>query len=244
VPYRQTWPGPMPGSNEAHWLALHGVPAGARAWDRLDFPMQIHSFRGLGTSEEREDWSLGAFVDEIAPLLGPDTVLLGHDFGGLVAAICALRFPLRGVVLTGTALGPWWSIARLGALPGPHFLFYELFGGRFFMRMGSTEGDLLQSFTSELADPSIAGWMRKLGCEMRPPPQLAQSLSRRCPVHLIWGRSDRCYPPFVARAVARGTGGSVQWVDGGHYCMWENPRAFTAALRSVDDMLMLARAPR
>ena len=71
------------------WLALPGVPAGAAAWEKLPVPTQ--SFTGLQDSAPRASWELDSFVEEILPAYNHQTILMGHDLGGVVASMAALR---------------------------------------------------------------------------------------------------------------------------------------------------------
>lgn len=199
-------------------LALHGLPTSPEIWSRLDVAAPaLH----------------GALADQVAsvlPLVDADTVLIGHDMGGVVAAMVALTVRPRALVLTGTALGPYWAMVRATAWPGLQRYFYARHGGRKFVAGAVSAGlreEALRTFPG--ADPAM---MRALAASMRPPPDLARRVAARVPVHLIWGRHDRWYPPVVARAIARATGARVEWIDAGHFAMWEAPEAFTAALRA------------
>ncbi|MDP2312751.1 MAG: alpha/beta hydrolase [Pseudomonadota bacterium] len=214
-------------------VALHGVPTSPRLWARLPHPVEAPALRGVATEEDRPDWSLPSFVDEVLPLLDADTVLIGHDLGGVVAAMAALRVPVKRLVLTGTALGPYWAPVRLTARAPLHHYFYDRYGGKRFLAGSVSPERADEALATFPPVPYVSARMRALARAMRPPPDLAQSVAKAVPVSLIWGRTDRWYPPSVAKAVARGAGGSVVWVPGGHLCMWEEPLAYWAALGSV-----------
>lgn len=207
-------------------VALHGVPTSPALWGRLPFPVIAPAFGGVGTIEDRADWSLEGFVEEVLPLLDRDTVLIGHDLGGVVAAMAALRVRVKRLILTGTALGPYWGPVRLTARAPLHRYFYDRYGGRRFLLGGVGPDSAAAVLAAFPPVPDVAARMRALAREMRPPPGLAQAVGARVPVSLVWGRTDRWYPPWVARAVARGTGASITWVEGGHLCMWERPEAY------------------
>lgn len=210
-------------------VAVHGLPTGPALWARLPFPVVAPALRGLATPGPRDDWGLDGFVEELLPLLDADTVLVGHDLGGVVAAMAATRVPVRELVLTGTALGPYWAPVRATAWPVLSRYFYERHGGRRFLAGAVSEAlrdEVLAAFPPV---PDLPARMRAVAARMTPPPGLARAL-RRVRVRLLWGAHDRWYPPVVARAVARGTGGRLTWVAGGHLCMWEEPRAYARAL--------------
>ena len=164
-------------------------------------------------------------------MIQPDTILIGHDLGGVVAALAALQRPPRQVVLSGTALGPYWAMVRATAAPVLWRYFYQRHAGRRFVAGAvapERSAEALAAFPG--ADPSQ---MRAIALGKTPPPRLAQRLAAVCPVRLIWGRQDRWYPPWVARALSRATGAPITWIDAGHLAMWEAPRPYAAALRAL-----------
>ncbi len=212
-------------------VALHGVPTAPALWEGLAAPVVAPGFRGLTTDADREDWSLDGFVAEILPFLTPETVLVGHDLGGVVAAMAALRVPLRGVVLTGTALGPYWSAVRLTARWPFEPYFYQRYAGRRFLAGSVSPNRSAEVLARFPPVPDLPARMAQLAREMRPPACLAQRLAEKVPVHLVWGRRDRWYPQWVPRAIARATGAKIDWIEAGHLCMWEEPAAFLSAVR-------------
>lgn len=213
-------------------VAIHGVPLGPRSFARLTTPVRAVALRGLTTVEDRPSWSLRSFVDEVD--VGPDDILLGQDLGGVVAAMIALARPVRGVILTGTALGPYWAMVRATAAPPLRPFFYERFAGRRFLA-GGVGPDARDRFVAEAEPdlavvPDLAGRMARLAAEMRPPPGLGRRLAIAAPVALVWGERDRWYPPPIARAVARACRAPLTWVEAGHYAAWEAPADFDAAI--------------
>ena len=86
-------------------LALHGLPTSPEIWSRLD--VVAPPLRG----------TLAEQVVSVRPMVDADTVLIGHDMGGVVAAMVALEVRPRVLVLTGTALGPYWAMVRATARP-------------------------------------------------------------------------------------------------------------------------------
>ena len=216
------------------FVAVHGVPLGPRSFSRLATPVDALALQGLTTVADRPSWSLRSFVDEVAPHVDRDTVLIGHDLGGVIAAMVALERPARGVILTGTALGPYWAAVRATAHPALSRFFYDRHQGRRFVAGGVGEA-VRERFVAEAepdlaAVPDLAGRMRRLATEMRPPPGLGRRLATATSVALVWGEHDRWYPAPIARAVARACRAPLTWVPGGHYAAWEAPEAFDAAL--------------
>ena len=116
------------------WLALPGIPAGSGAWENL--PVRTLDFQGVQNEQSRQSWQLDAFVDEVLPHYDNSTILIGHDLGGVVGAMSAIKQPPKAVVLTGTALGKWWFWTRLSAAPILNRFFYHTFKGNLFVRLG------------------------------------------------------------------------------------------------------------
>ena len=214
-------------------LVLPGIPAGPDAWRGTG--LRTVSYRGLAQGE-RLDCSLLSFVDEICPLVNRDSTLVGHDFGGVIAAMVALRTPVRGVILTGTALGPWWIPTRVSAWPILRRYFYYRYAGTRFLSGGVSPSnrEAFLGACTELPPPDA---MVSLAREMRPPSRLPHRLRTATSVGVVWGRRNRWYPALVARRLARVCGAQVQWVDGGHYAMWEHPKAFLAAIHRAIEAL-------
>jgi pimeloyl-ACP methyl ester carboxylesterase len=217
-------------------LALHGLPTSPRLWERLQLPpnweLLAPPVSGLGSDGTPEDWSLDSCVEQLRPLAVNADMLVGHDLGGVLCAMLAK--PGQGVVLSGTALGLYWSAIRLTTLPPVHRWFYERHAGRRFLSGGCLPehaGSLLEAFGDHGEDWPAR--MRRIARAMKPPPDLARRL-RSCGVRLVWGNRDPWYPQRVARAVQRTTGGQLHWLTCGHFAPWEDPRGFGAILTGRD----------
>ncbi len=193
------------------------------------------ALRGIATLDAPETWDIERYVAELAPLVDRDTVLWGQDFGGVVAATLASRVPVRRLVLTGTALGPYWAAVRLTTLPGLRRYFFHTWAGRRFLAgavVHSPPEEVLRVFDPARI-PDLGRRMEAMARVLRPAPDLARRL-RGVEVRLVWGRRDAWYPPPVARAVARGVAAPITWIDAGHLAMWERPEA---CLRAATDGL-------
>jgi pimeloyl-ACP methyl ester carboxylesterase len=217
-------------------LAVHGLPTSPRLWERLQLPpnweLTAPQVPGLGDEGTPSDWSLESCVEELSPLANNADLLVGHDLGGVLSAMMAR--PGQSVILSGTALGLYWSAIRLTTLPQVHRWFYERHGGRRFLAGGCLPehaGSLLEAFGDH--GPDWAARMRRIAKGMKPPRDLARRL-RSCGVRLIWGRRDPWYPHRVAGAVQRTTGGQLHWLSCGHFAPWEDPRGFAAVLTGRD----------
>ena len=215
------------------WLALPGIPAGSSAWEKL--PVRTIDFEGVQDDHVRQKWDLGSFVDETLPHYSNNTIVVGHDLGGVVAAIGALRKCPRAVVLTGTALGNWWFWTRLSAAPILNRFFYHTFKGSLFIRFGGGKSTA-HRFANQphFHDPTK---MMTLAKNMKPPQDLLSRLKEVCPVYIIWGRQEVFYPGFIAKSLSKNLKAPLYWNDGGHYCMWTHSKIFLASMKEIERVL-------
>lgn len=220
-------------SLSSDWLALPGIPAGAEVWEH--HAVRSLQFQGVQDQTERHSWHLDSFVAEVLPQYDEHTILIGHDLGGVIASMSALQKPPKAVILTGTALGAWWFWTRLSARPVFNRFFYHTFKGNLFVRLGGGQSSQ-QRFSGHphFHDPTK---MQRLAKEMRPPAGLARMLGQTCPVFLVWGKQEVFYPGFIAKHIAKQTGGDLYWNDGGHYCMWTHAKAFHEHLVTIETRL-------
>lgn len=216
-------------------LALHGVPTSPRLWERLKLPPGCELVRptipGLGVGNTPDDWNLTETAEELRPLADDADVVVGHDLGGVLAAMIAR--PGQRVVLSGTALGPYWTYARISAGPVLWRFFYKRHAGKLFLRRGCMPehaDDLVEAFGDHGDEWPMR--MRRIAKAMSPPPELAQRL-RKNRVALVWGAKDPWYPRWQARLLANATGGRLHLVDAGHFAPWEAPTGFSDVLRAV-----------
>ena len=215
------------------WLALPGIPAGSGAWEKL--PVRTLDFEAVQDEGIRQDWQLDTFVDEVLPHYDSDTILIGHDLGGVVAAMSAVQKRPKAVVLTGTALGNWWFWTRLSAAPILNKFFYHTFKGTLFVRAGGG-ASTGQRFSNQphFHDPSK---MMMLAKQMNPPSDLVSILKETCPVYIIWGKREVFYPGFLAKSLSRQLNAPLHWNDGGHYCMWTDAEMFHRHIHAIETEL-------
>ena len=215
------------------WLALPGIPAGVKAWEKL--PVRTHQFIGLQDDIQRPRWDLESFVDETLPHYDRNTILIGHDLGGVVASMAAIRKPPCAVVLTGTALGSWWFWTRLSAAPILNRFFYHTFKGTLFVRVGGGQSALHRFSPNQDSHDPVK--MKTLAKHMSPPTDLVANLSQQCPVYLIWGREELFYPGFIAKSLSKAIKTEVFWNEGGHYSMWTHSQSFLDKMRTIEMQL-------
>jgi pimeloyl-ACP methyl ester carboxylesterase len=213
-------------------VALHGLPTSPRLWERLQLPpawtLEAPPVPGLGDDGTPKEWSLHWAAERLRQAVQGADLLVGHDLGGALVAMLAA--PGQSVVLSGTALGQYWTAIRATALPRVADFFYFKHAGRRFLSQGCLPEhapSLLEAFGDH--GPDWADRMRRVARGMRPPLGLAMRL-RACGVRLAWGRQDPWYPPWIARTIERTTGGRLHWLEAGHFAPWEDPRGFVRVL--------------
>ncbi len=213
-------------------LALHGLPTSPRLFERLELPaawsLDAPPVPGLGEDGTPSDWSLAGCVQSLRARAEHADILVGHDLGGVLAAMLAQ--PGQAVVLSGTALGAYWLPINATALPILERYFYRRHAGKRFLSRGCLPEHapgLLEAFGEH--GPDWADRMRRIAWAMRPPLFTAVRL-RACGVRLAWGRQDPWYPGWVARTLERTTGGRLTWLESGHFAPWEDPAGFAAVV--------------
>ena len=237
-------------------LLLHGVPADARLWDafRAALPaghgvVLAPSLPGYGGGPDLSPPTLAAhrawlrdWLDRHAPP-GPLHVV-GQDYGGLLGACLAVDQPerVRSLTLMSAPVGLAWSWAKLGALPGPHLLFYRAFGGGLWHHQGvcrARRADFAATFSDHRADPTLPDRMRAMatGLCLRTLARLPRALATtRVPLLTLWGTADRFAPwpaaAWMAHRHRRG-GGPARTVlvwGGRHYLPFGRPTAAATAV--------------
>jgi pimeloyl-ACP methyl ester carboxylesterase len=220
-------------------VALHGVPTSPRLWSRLDVgvPVVAPALAGLATDEPRSRWDLDGWLDAVRPMLDADTVLVGHDLGGLLATILAVQVPVRALVLSATSLSPLFAAGlRWSAAPLLWRYFYRRHGGRRFLTGGLPDAlrqEVIDTFLAS-APRDLPERMRSTASALRIPHDLEERLrDTSVRVSLVWGRRDPWYPLPLARGLARRIGADWTVLDAGHLAPWEAPGAYSAAVAAV-----------
>ena len=211
-------------------LFLHGVPTDGRLWDgvraRLTRPSEAPDLAGFGGAPPLADPTARALAEPLLKRLTPQTHLVGHDLGGLVAAQLAALAPVASLTLSSTALGLGWLPSVLTALPPLNRYFYRRFAGRRWLAMGvgpARREALLAQYPGA-------------------PPEIMEPIARRLPLKglrpsaptlCLWGAEDRSFPTLGGRLLARSLGARWEALPGcRHYAMWEEPGAYAAALEA------------
>ncbi len=213
-------------------VALHGMPTSPRLFERLMLPagweLTTPQVPGLGPEGTEDDWSLRGCAEALRHQAETADILVGHDLGGVLVAMLAR--PGQTVVLSGTALGMYWTMIRWTTLPGLRRFFYERHQGRRFLARGCLPehaDSLLAAFGDH--GPGWSDRMALIASRMKTPFGLPIVL-RSCGVRLAWGRRDPWYPRGIARTIRRTTGGRLVWLEAGHFAPWEDPAGFSAVI--------------
>ncbi len=233
-------------------LLLHGVPADGRLWDDVRPHLSnrhttVHApdLPGYGADPDLSPPSVDAHVDWLLNRYDDGAIhVVGQDYGGLLAARMAVRVPerVRSITLISAPVGLGWSWARLGALPGPHLLFYRSFAGGLWHHQGvcrARRPAFATAFAHHRADPTLSERMRTMARALcfrqlvRLPEQLCQT---RIPLLTLWGTADRFtpWPAALWMAHRHRTGGgpahTVLIPGGRHYLPFCHPAQTARAL--------------
>lgn len=232
-------------------LLLHGVPAGAALWgplvERLSGQARVVApdLPGFGGSAVAGSYELPCMLRWLRALrrtygLGPQTRVVGQDWGGVLGAATALEQGAAGLVLVSTPLDHAWLGSRLGALPGLSVPLYHLFGGRLYLATAvgaPARGALLRACAPTLARPELPRTMRRIASALRLGELRTLRAALRAdglPVRLVWGERDRMFGPRVARRTARALDAPLTLVPKtGQGLPFERPDAVEAALRGL-----------
>jgi pimeloyl-ACP methyl ester carboxylesterase len=254
-------------------LLIHGVGDKSASWEPVHaklaqrFTVIAPDLLGHGESDKpRADYSLAAFANgmrDLLAVLGIDRVtVVGHSFGGGVAAQFAYQYPQlveRIVLVSAGGVAKDVSIAlRLAAMPmGAEALALlrapgvmpamQLFGRAIGTVLGSTKfgrdaADAL-SVLEGFKDPrALAAFARTLRSVVDGRGQYVTMLDRvhlmqSIPVQLIWGEEDPTIPVSHARMAQAAIAGSHLEVfeKSGHVPHHDHPDRFVEVVERFID---------
>lgn len=241
---------------------LHGIPTTPRLW-RYVIP-EVNNARslawtmvgyGAAMDEGRDqDISVGRQADYLAAWmrhLGIDSaVLVGHDLGGGVAQIMAVRHPglVRGLVLTNAISYDSWPIPQVkllrAAAPLVERLPVELFRLVYtsFMFQGHTTREQARAAVAEHfpyyeRSEGAAAFMRQVrSLDVRDTLAIADRIPDiGVPTRIVWGAADQFQKIGYGYRLAYELGAPLDRVeDGKHFVPEDHPDRVSAA---VNDLL-------
>ena len=242
-------------------LLLHGLGASAHYWDQVMAHdagklMVAPDLLGFGRSPAPPDasYDMDCHLASLAPLLRPETVVVGHSTGSILAAALAAAFPdkVRALVLVST---PVYSdeqaarreIGRIGLLARLtiegsvwarvvcelmcHLRPFAVVAAPWLIR------DLPRAVAADGARHTWPSYSRTLIEVVARHPLAADLLRSDIPVTFLHGTKDLIADPVRAEAMAAsfGTSRSVEFrsVDCDHHLPLKHPDAVAAAIAGV-----------
>lgn len=240
---------------------LHGIPTGPRlwrhvtpdlgkhrclAWEMVGYGRSISEGAGRDLSLARQAEYLIRWMDSLDL---DDAVLVGHDLGGGVAQIAAVRYPdrVRGLVLVNAVCYDSWPIPSVKMLRAlgpllarcPDAFVYVIVMVLFFRghddvgRMKESLGVHWRPYADERATEALARQIQWL--DVRDTLAVADDLSRlQIPASLVWGAADRFQKLHYGQRLADDLGAPLDRVRGGkHFVPEDHPHRVAAAVTDV-----------
>lgn len=241
---------------------VHGIPTSPRLWRHVIPGVRgarslAWEMVGYGSSIEEgvdRDISVGRQADYLASWmrgngLEDGAVVCGHDLGGGVAQILAVRHPelVRGLVLTNSICYDSWPIAGVRALRAagplaermPPGMFRQVY--RAFLGLGHDDrGRLDESVAEHLpfyerADGAAAMVRQARSLDSADTMAVADSIpSLDIPARIVWGAADRFQPIGYGYRLAYELGATLERVEGGkHFTPEDHPEPIARAVNSL-----------
>lgn len=232
-------------------LWRHVVPGvrGARsmAWEMIGYGASIPEGEKRDISVAMQARYLALWMREVG--LGNGAVVVGHDLGGGVAQVLAVRHPelVRGLVLTDCVsydswpIAPVRSIAASGALFGrmPPSLFRRFYAA--FLRPGHDDrGRWRESVSEHLPFYEGEGGAAALVRQARALNArdtlgvAAQIPYLDVPARLVWGTADSFQPIGYGYRLAYELGGTMERVEGArHFVPEDHPGEVARAVNGL-----------
>ncbi len=241
-------------------VLLHGIPTsprlwrhvaprieGARvlAWEMVGYGASMEAGRGRDISVKRQAEYLAAWMDEISL---ERAIVAGHDLGGGVAQILAVRRPERvaGLVLTNAICYDSWPVPTVKALrtggalveQTPDELFRYAFQA--FMRQGHDRRALAEEafaehwpFYSDAPERAAAAFIRQArALDVTDTLAIADEIPRLdVPARIVWGAADSFQKIGYGYRLAYDLQAPLDRIEGGkHFTPEDHPDRIAAAV--------------
>ena len=241
---------------------VHGIPTSPRlwrhvvpkvrgtrsmAWEMVGYGASIPQGRDRDISVAMQARYLALWMREVG--LGDGAVVVGHDLGGGVAQILAVRHPelVRGLVLTNCVSYDSWPIAPVRAIGASGALFGRMPDSVFrrfyaaFLRGGHDDrGRWRESVSEHLPLYEGAGGAEALvrqarSLNVRDTLGVAAQIPRLdVPARLVWGAADGFQPIGYGYRLAYELGGSMRRIEGArHFVPEDHPEEIAAAVNEL-----------
>ena len=242
---------------------VHGIPTsprlwrrvipkvnGARclAWEMVGYGASIPEGEMRDISVARQAGYLADWMREVG--LGGGAVIVGHDLGGGVAQILAVRHPelVQGLVLANCICYDNWPIfpvkaiqasgSALARLPDPVFRF--VYAG-FLLGLHDDRGVARESVAEhrpyyERATESAAALVRQArSLDDRDTLEISDRISQLdVPARLVWGAADRFLEIGYGYRLAYELRAPIERIEGGnHFVPEDHPEEVAAAVNGL-----------
>ena len=242
---------------------VHGIPTGPELWRHVlprlagtrRLAWEMVGYAGSIPEGAGADISVAAQADHLVAWLDAmgieRAVLVGHDLGGGVAQIAAVRAPSRcaGLVLVNSIAYDSWPIPSVRAIRGaaglvgrlPSGVFRPVFAG--FVRLGHDRADIAQEsvrihWGPYAAHDGAAAFVRQVR-SLRTADTLtvADALpGLGVPSRVVWGAADRFQKLHYGERLAHDLGASLVRLDNArHFVPEDHPGPVTEAVEQVVD---------
>lgn len=241
---------------------VHGIPTSPRLWRHVaprvegarSLEWEMVGYGGSIAEGADRDISVGRQAEYLATWmrqtgLGEGAVICGHDLGGGVAQILAVRHPelVRGLVLTNSICYDSWPIAGVRALRAagplaermPPEMFRRVY--RAFLGLGHDDRGMFEESVAEhlpfyeRADGAAAMVRQARSLDSADTMAVADGLQRLdVPARIVWGTADKFQPIGYGYRLAYELGATLERVEGGkHFTPEDHPEPIARAVRSV-----------
>lgn len=242
-------------------VLIHGIPTSPRLWRHVAPLVNGRSMAwemvGYGASIPEgmdRDISVGRQADYLASWmreagLQDGAVVCGHDLGGGVAQILAVRHPelVRGLVLTNSICYDSWPIIGVRALraagPLTERMPPEMFGRvyRSFLGMGHDDRERCEESVNEhlpfyeRADGAAAMVRQARSLDSADTMAVADRLPHLdVPARIVWGAADKFQQIGYGYRLAYELGATMRRIEGGkHFVPEDHPEPVAEAVNSL-----------
>ncbi|WP_166241522.1 alpha/beta fold hydrolase [Paenibacillus turpanensis] len=246
----------LAGSGSETVVLMHGIPTNSMLWSTV-IPQLASSYTviapdllGFGQSGRAtaQELTLPKQAERMIALLDQLGVrkahFVGHDLGGGIAQIIAVRYPERVasfVVADGVCFSNW-PLPHVVSLrapiapefePSPIFIERMIRGGLYHQESISPE--LIHAFVAPFDHPSGPEQLQSasFALEHHQTEELVPYLSKlNVPATFLWGQHDRYLPPYWGMRLQQTVPNSQLRIipQANHYSMLDNPGVFAGEL--------------